>query len=65
MRAAPSLAEVGSYLIAPLNVTLSGGAEPEALPRIGQLPAHFGKCSQRWGAALFPPRIDSECPPSC
>ena len=31
MRAAPSLAEVGSYLIAPLNVTLSGGGEPEAL----------------------------------
>ena len=31
MRAAPSLAEVGSYLIAPLNVTLSGVAEPEAL----------------------------------
>jgi hypothetical protein len=26
-----SLVEVGSFLIAPQNVTLSGGAEPEAL----------------------------------
>jgi putative ABC transport system permease protein len=31
MRTAPSIAELGSFLIAPLNVTLSGNAEPEAL----------------------------------
>src|SRR5436309_553221 len=29
--AAPSIAVLGSFLIAPQNVTLSGGAEPEAL----------------------------------
>src|ERR1700722_19414804 len=29
MRAAPSLAELGSFLIGTLNVTLSGGNEPE------------------------------------
>lgn len=40
MRAAPSLAEVGSYLIAPLNVTLSGVAGPEAL-KAARVSANF------------------------
>src|SRR6266446_308244 len=31
MREAPSLAELGSFLIAPQSMTLSGGAEPEAI----------------------------------
>jgi putative ABC transport system permease protein len=40
MRAAPALAEVGSYLIAPLNVTLSGGTGPEAL-KAARVSANF------------------------
>ncbi len=40
MRAAPSLAELGSFLIAPLNLSLSGGNEPEAL-RGARVSANF------------------------
>ncbi len=40
MRAAPSLAELGSFLVAPLNLSLSGGSEPEAL-RGARVSANF------------------------
>ncbi len=40
MRAAPSLAELGSFLVAPLNLSLSSGAEPEAL-RGARVSANF------------------------
>jgi len=40
MRAAPSLAELGSFLVAPLNLSLSGGAEPEAI-RGARVSANF------------------------
>lgn len=40
MRAAPSIAELGSFLIGTLNVTVSGGAQPEAL-RGARVSANF------------------------